>query len=318
MDTLKNTTNKIGVDVSKKKLDIAFDEHTVITIENKESAFFDLLKRLPYALKDVHFIMEATGGYENKLARFLLSQSIEVSVVNAKRVRDYAKAMGRLAKNDTIDAVVIRAFAQAIDLVRLEEKSDDNYELESLIKRQQQLTKLQSVEKQHLETASGKTVVRSIDTVIKLLEKQIISTEKMIIALLESTDSYHERRKLILGVEGIGERTASTLLIQLPELGKLNNKQISALLGVAPFCNDSGPRKGKKQIWGGRKVVRSSLYMPMLSAIQYNPVIKAFYNRLVARGKIRKVAVIACMRKLLTILNSMLRNNTEWNPKHGI
>ncbi len=273
---------------------------------------------MPYPLEEVHFVMEATGGYERKFARFLLSKSISVSVVNAKRVRDYAKAMGKLAKNDAIDAQVIRAFAKAINLVFLEEKSDKDYKLEGLVKRQQQLIKLQTIEKQHLETATGKIVIRSINTVIKLLEKQIVSTEKMIVTLMENTEDHHERKKLLLGVQGIGERTASTLLIQLPELGKLSNKQISALLGVAPFSNDSGPRTGKKQIWGGRKIVRSSLYMPMLNAIQYNPVIKAFYKRLVARGKIRKVAVIACMRKLLTIINSMLRNNTEWNPKYGI
>jgi transposase len=318
MNTLEKVTNKIGVDVSKKKLDIAIDDDTVITIENIESAFQDLLKNFPYPLEEVHFVMEATGGYERKFARFLLSKSISVSVVNAKRVRDYAKAMGKLAKNDTIDAQVIRAFAKAINLVFLEEKSDKDYKLEGLVKRQQQLIKLQTIEKQYLETATEKIVIRSINTVIKLLEKQIVLTEKMIITLMENTEDHHERKKLLLGVQGIGERTASTLLIQLPELGKLNNKQISALLGVAPFCNDSGPRTGKKQIWGGRKIVRSSLYMPMLNAIQYNPVIKTFYKRLVARGKIRKVAVIACMRKLLTIINSMLRNKTEWNPKYGI
>jgi len=318
MNTLEKVTNKIGVDVSKKKLDIAIDNDTVITIENIESAFQDLLKNFPYPLEEVHFVMEATGGYERKFARFLLSKSISVSVVNAKRVRDYAKAMGKLAKNDAIDAQVIRAFAKAINLVFLEEKSDKDYKLEGLVKRQQQLIKLQTIEKQHLETTTEKIVIRSINTVIKLLEKQIVLTEKMIVTLMENTEDHHERKKLLLGVQGIGERTASTLLIQLPELGKLNNKQISALLGVAPFCNDSGPRTGKKQIWGGRKIVRSSLYMPMLNAIQYNPVIKTFYKRLVARGKIRKVAVIACMRKLLTIINSMLRNNTEWNPKYGI
>ena len=318
MNTFEKVTNKIGVDVSKKKLDIAIDEDTVITIENTEPAFQDFLKNLLYPLEEVHFVMEATGGYERKFARFLLSKSVSVSVVNAKRVRDYAKAMGKLAKNDIIDAEVIRAFANAIELIPLEEKSDKDYKLEGLVKRQQQLIKLQTIEKQHLETAIGKTITRSINSVIKLLEKQIVSTEKMIVTLMENTEEHHERKKLLLGVQGIGERTASMLLIQLPELGKLNNKQISALLGVAPFCNDSGPRKGKKQIWGGRKIVRSSLYMPMLNAIQYNPVIKAFYKRLVARGKIRKVAVIACMRKLLTIINSMLRNNTEWNPKYGI
>jgi transposase len=309
--------NKIGVDVSKKKLDIALDDKTVLTIDNDESAFSSLLETLNYPLDDVHFVMEATGGYERKFARFLLSKSIAVSIVNAKRVRDYAKAMGQYAKNDRIDALVIRAFANAVELVFLEEKSKLEQQLESLVKRRQQLVKLHAVEKQHMETTIDPIASSSIEEVLVLLKLQLSSLDAIMEDLLKNNRHHHDRKKLIVGVQGIGEQTASMLLIQLPELGKLNNKQVSSLVGVAPFCNESGQRKGHKVIWGGRKTVRSNLYMPMLSAVRFNPLIKAFYERLIAKGKHPKVALIASMRKLLTILNSMLKNNMEWNPNHG-
>jgi len=309
--------NKIGVDVSKKKLDIALDDKTVVTIDNDDAAFSSFLETLSYPLSDVHFVMEATGGYERKFAWFLLSRSIAVSIVNAKRVRDYAKAMGKYAKNDRIDALVIRAFANAVELVFLEEKSMLEQQLESLVKRRQQLVKLQTVEKQHMETTTDPIASSSIKEVLELLKLQLSSLDVIMEDLLKNNRSHHDRKKLIVGVQGIGEQTASMLLIQLPELGKLNNKQVSSLVGVAPFCNESGQRKGYKVIWGGRKTVRSNLYMPMLSAVRFNPLIKAFYERLIAKGKHPKVALIASMRKLLTILNSMLKNNREWNPNYG-
>jgi transposase len=308
---------KIGVDVSKKKLDIAVDEQTFFTIDNNEKAFIEFLESLDMPLQGIHFVLEATGGYEKKFAHFLLSQSIAVSIVNPKRVRDFAKALGKLAKNDKIDAQVIRAFAKIADLVLLKRKSKADERLKSLIQRRKQLLKHQAVEKQYLETTTDKDLVLSIQDFLDTLSEQIESLDKTIQVLMEADDRYHARKQLVVAVNGIGERTASTLLVQLPELGQLSNKQISALVGVAPFCNDSGERKGKKMIWGGRKEVRSALYMPMLCAIQHNKTIKAFYDRLIAKGKIRKVAVIACMRKLLTILNAMLKNNTPWNPDYA-
>ena len=308
---------KIGVDVSKKTLDIELDEKHIFSIDNNEKAFFDFLKILNEPLDSIHFVLEATGGYERKFANFLLSQSIAVSVVNPKRVRDYAKALGILAKTDKIDAGVIRQFAGVAELVLLKKKSKSDERLTSLIKRRKQLLKHQSTEKQYLETTTDKDVRLSIQDFLDSLAEQIESLDRTIQALMETDKAYNTRKQLIVDVKGIGERTASTILVQLPELGQLSNKQISALAGVAPFCNDSGERKGKKMIWGGRKEVRTALYMPMLCAIQHNKMIKAFYDRLIAKGKIRKVAVIACMRKLLTILNAMLKNNTPWNPDYA-
>jgi len=316
MTKLTQTLKKIGIDVSKKKLDIALDENTFVTIDNKEDAFIGFLKTRD-CWDGFHFVMEATGRYENKFAHYLQSQSIVVSVVNPKRVRDYAKSMGKLAKNDQIDSSVIREYAAAAKLIPLRKKGKEDERLRALTQRRSQLLKHQASEKQHLETTVDTEALKSIHAFLLMLEKQINSLETIIINLLDSDKVYSHKKQLMIGVSGLGERTVSTLLIQLPELGELGNKQISALVGVAPFCNDSGDRKGKKIIWGGRKEIRTALYMPMLSAIQHNKPIKAFYNRLVANGKNRKIAIIACMRKLLTILNSMIKNNTPWNPDYA-
>lgn len=310
------TLKKIGVDVSKKKLDIALDEKLFVTIDNKEEAFIGFLKTRG-CWDEFHFVMEATGGYENKFARFLQSQSIMVSVVNPKRVRDYAKSMGKLAKNDQIDSSVIREYAAAAKLIPLRRKSQEYERLRALILRRKQLLKHQASEKQHLETTFNEEAQSSIHEFMLMLENQIQSIDSTINSILDTEEVYRHKKELILAVSGLGARTVSTLLIQLPELGELSNKQISALVGVAPFCDDSGDRKGRKAIWGGRKEIRTALYMPMLSAIQHNKPIKAFYDRLVAKGKNKKAAIIACMRKLLTILNSMIKNNTPWNPDYA-
>ena len=303
---------KMGVDVAKKKLDIAIDEKKVITIENDEEAFIEFLASMDEQPQKLHFVMEASGGYEKKFAHFLLSQSIAVSVVNPKRVRDYAKALGILAKNDAIDARVIREYAQVAHLIPLKQKSLLDERLKALINRRGQLVKHQTIEKQYLETTTDKELCASIELFLKSLAEQIASMEAHIEALMAADESYRTRMQLITEVNGLGTRAASTLLVYLPELGQLHHKQINALAGVAPYCNDSGDRKGKKMIWGGRKEIRTALYMPMLSAIQHNKQIKAFYDRLIAKGKPPKVAIVACMRKLLTILNAMLKNNTHW------
>ena len=317
MNKTNQTLNKIGVDVSKKKLDIALNEVDFISIDNDVNAFEAFLNTISHPLNDVHFIMEATGGYESKFADFLLKKNIAVSIVNPKRVRDYAKAMGKLAKNDRIDARIIRSFATIANPVLLDKKSPREQKLRNIIKRRRQLLKHQTTEKLYLETTSEQEALDSIREMLEQLEIQIKAMDAEIQALMDADRGYCKKKKILVEVDGIGSQTVATLLANLPELGTLTNKQISALVGVAPFCNDSGERKGKKMIWGGRKQIRTALYMPMLCAIQYNKPIKAFYDRLIKKGKIRKVAVIACMRKLLTILNSMLKNNTRWNPNYA-
>ena len=258
--------------------------------------------------------MEATGGYERKLLNFLLSKGIAVSVVNAKRVRDYAKAIGQHAKNDRIDAHVIRQYAEMAQPKLCVQRTDPALQLDALIKRRDQLVKQRTAEKHHLEAAIHPDPIRSIKKFIKVFDKEIERIETKMKKLIETDKNLKKQMKQLTQVTGIGDITAATLLALLPELGQLSNKQISALVGVAPFCKDSGMVKGHRVIWGGRALIRSTLYMATLSAVHHNKPIKTFYLRLVANGKLKKVALVACMRKLLTILNSMTKNNTEWNP----
>ena len=306
----------IGVDIAKQKFDVSISDQKIASYENNLAGF----KRLLQEIKDkpqTRIAMEATGGYEKPLAHFLQGQGVAVSIVNAKRVRDYAKALGLLAKNDVIDAKVIRMFADAVNPKLLPTVSDTQQALDAQVHRRDQLVKQRAMEKQHLETVGNKEAIRSIKRTIAFLDKEIARIEKTIKALIKTDPTLTEKVDRLSGVKGIGDITALTLIADLPELGQLTNKEISALVGVAPFCRDSGAQKGKRTIWGGRIQVRSILYMAALSAVQYNPPLKAFYDRLLVKGKTKKVALVACMRKLLIVANSMLRNNTEWNPNHG-
>lgn len=317
---MTNTTYEfnIGVDVSKKTLDVSTDQYTSFSVENSKKGFNQLFKRLKgIAPSKLRMVVEATGGYERRFVSFFQANGVAVSVVNAKRVRDYAKAMGRLAKNDCIDAQVIRQFAEVFDPRPIEAKSEEADSLDALVRRRDQLVTQRTVEKQHLESVTDPAVVQSIQRIIKFLAKEIEKIEAKIKALIRADSKLAERVKHITQVKGIGEITASTLVADLPELGVLTNKKIAALVGVAPFCRDSGTLKGKRTIWGGRAQVRSGLYMATLSATKFNPPIKIFYERLLAKGKTKKVAQVACMRKLLTVLNSMLRNQTDWDPNYG-
>lgn len=306
----------IGIDIAKQKFDVSFSDDKSASFDNTPAGFQLLLK----AIKDksqTRIVMEATGGYEKPLAHFLQAQGVAVSIVNAKRVRDYAKALGRLAKNDVIDAKVIRLFADAVNPKLLPTASKTQQALDAQMHRREQLVRQRAQEKQHLETISNKDAIRSIKRTITFLDKEIARIEKAIKALVKADATLTEKVERLSAVKGIGDITALTLIADLPELGQLTNKEISALVGVAPFCRDSGTLIGKRTTWGGRAQVRSILYMAALSAVQYNHPIKAFYSRLLKNGKTKKVALVACMRKLLTVANSMLRNNTDWNPNHG-
>lgn len=295
---------------------MSFSDQKTASFENNLAGFKPLLKELKNK-SQTRVVMEATGGYEKPLAHFLQSQGLAVSIVNAKRVRDYAKALGRLAKNDRLDAEVIRLFAEAVNPHVLATSSDTQQALDALVHRREQLVKQRAMEKQHAETVGHKEAVRSIKRTIDYLDKEIRRIEQAIKALIDAEPALTEKVERLSAVKGIGDISALTLIADLPELGQLTNKEISALIGVAPFCRDSGTLKGKRTTWGGRAQVRSILYMAALSAVQFNPPIKTFYNRLVKNGKTKKVALVAAMRKLLITLNSMLRNNTEWNPEHG-
>lgn len=277
----------MGVDISKLKLDVSISAQKTFSFENNLEGFKRLLKELKNK-SETRVVMEATGGYEKPLAHFLRGQGIAVSIVNAKRVRDYAKALGKLAKNDRIDAEVIRLFAEAVNPQVIATASATQQALDALVRRREQLVKQRAMEKQHLETVSNKEAVRSIKRTIDYLDKEIKRIEQAIKALIDAEPALTEKVERLSAVKGIGDISALTLIADLPELGQLTNKEISALVGVAPFCRDSGTLKGKRTTWGGRAQVRSILYMAALSSVQFNPPIKAFYNRLLKNGKTKK------------------------------
>lgn len=306
----------VGVDVAKDKLDIAFANEQVLTIKNEASVFKKLLKNR--VVQSLCFVMEATGGYEKPLVSFLLTENIKVAVVNAKRVRDFANAMGAYAKNDRIDATMIRYYAEtayAKGRMQLREpRSEVEQRIEALVKRRHQVVEQRAVEQQHQATAYDKDAVRSIKRVIKQLDEEIRTIEAKIQTDIDNDDGLKQKVARLLTVNGIGIVNAMTLVSMLPELGNVSNKEIAALVGVAPYSKDSGKKTGKRTIFGGRALIRSALYMAILSAKRFNKPIKTFYQRLIASGKLEKVAITACMRKLLVTLNSMVKNQSEWNP----
>lgn len=320
MSELTEKLNMVGVDVAKAKLDIAFENQKVMTIENSETGFKKFFKTLSKA-QNYCFVMEATGGYEKAFVSFLLPQQIKVAVVNAKRVRDFANAMGAYAKNDSIDAQMIRQYAQVSyqrgRLQLRESRSVVEQRLEALLKRRHQLATQCGIEKQHLESCCDKQAIRSVKRMIKQLEAEITKVESLIEQDIENDEGLQKRLNRLQAAKGIGSISAYALVSLLPELGKVSNKEIGALVGLAPYSKDSGKKTGRRVIFGGRSLVRSVLYMAILSAVRYNKPIKVFYERLLARGKCKKVALTACMRKLLVILNSITKKQEDWNPDYS-
>ncbi len=315
-----NTTKElkmIGVDVAKDKLDIAIDEKNVITVDNNEAGFKKIVNQLP-TTDGICFVMEASGGYEKSFAEFLLNEKIAVAVIHAKRVRDFAKSMGIYAKNDRIDAIMILQYAQIAyakgNLHTLELRSEAGQAISPLSRRRSQLVNQRAIEKQHLESATNAEVISSIEKVIAYLDTEITDIENKIAAKINADNDLKKNKDRLFEVNGIGEVTASAIIAELPELGQVSNKEIAAIVGVAPYAKDSGNKSGQRVVSGGRALVRSILYMATLSAIRFNKPIKAFYERLLAKGKPKKLALVACMRKLLIILNSITKKECDWNP----
>lgn len=300
----------VGIDVSKDWLDVAMG-HESSRVANDAAGISSLLERLRQGVELV--VMEATGGYETQAASAIAGAGLRLAVVNPRQVRDFAKATGRLAKSDRIDAQVIAAFGQAIEpqVVRLPD--EQTRELQDLVMRRQQLVAMKVQETNRLAMMAGATR-KQIKSHIAWLEKAIDEVSTDITARLRTSPVWREKDELLRSLKGIGPITSSTLMAGLPELGELDRRSIAALVGVAPFNRDSGTFRGKRAIWGGRAHVRQVLYMAAIAAVRSNPIIKAFYERLIARGKPHKVAMVACMRKMLTILNAMTRSNTHWTP----
>lgn len=305
----------VGIDVSKNSLDIQIapdGESLHVAYEDKGIA--ELCRRLGEA-KPTLIVLEATGGLEVRLASELAAQGLSVAVINPRQARDFAKATGQLAKTDRVDAAVLAAFAQAIRPQVRPIKDADSRELDDLVSRRRQLVDMRVQETLRLGTAGSKALQRNLKTHIAWLDKQIANLDDDLTRRLRDSGVWKAKDDLLRGIPGIGPITSVSLLAKCPELGSLNRRQIAKLIGVAPLANDSGKHRGKRFIWGGRADVRAVLYMATISAIRCNPLIKAFAQRLKQAGKPAKVVIVASMRKLLTIMNAMIKSNSPWNPK---
>lgn len=304
----------VGVDVSKNTLDIYIDPaaeavHVAYDDKGVAQVVSRLLKIAPTLI-----VMEATGGLETRLAGELAAKGLPVAVINPRQARDFAKATGQLAKTDQVDAVVLAAFARAIRPAVRPIKDADTRELDDLVTRRRQLIDMRVQETLRLGTAS-KVQSKSLKAHIAWLDKRIASFDEDLTKRLRASDAWRAKDDLLQGIPGVGAVTTLTMLAKCPELGTMNRRQIAALVGIAPLADDSGRHRGKRRIWGGRADVRTVLYMAAISAMTWNSDIKAFATRLQQAGKLPKVVIVACMRKLLTIMNAMVKNNAQWAPK---
>jgi transposase len=304
----------VGIDVSKHSLDVCLlPQASTFSLAYDQNGLQQLCRRLPDPGTCL-IVVEATGGYQRRLVAELVDAGHRVAIVNPRQVRDFARGIGILAKTDRLDASVIARFAQQVRPRTVAKSSEKQDELEQLVSRRRQLVDLRTAETNRLETCSSRPVRKSIQLLVDRLNKDIQRIEKSILAFLESDDDWRGKAAILESAPGIGTITAVSLLADLPELGQLNRQQIGALAGLAPFNHDSGRFQGKRSIWGGRASVRSTLYMATLTAKTWNPVIRTFAQRLEAAGKPFKLVMTACMRKLLIILNTMLKTNSHWNP----
>jgi transposase len=259
-------------------------------------------------------VLEATGGLETRLACELAAQGLPVAVINPRQARDFAKATGQLAKTDRVDAAVLCAFAQAIRPAVRPLKDTTTRELDGLVTRRRQLVAMRTQELNRLPAATSTVMRKSIGRHIGWLEKRIREVEDETKRRLRGSEVWKTKDDLLRTVPGIGPANSSAMLAKCPELGRLDRREIAKLVGIAPLADDSGKHHGRRHIWGGRAELRALLYMATLSAMRFNPVIKVFAERLKAKGKHGKVVVVACMRKLLTILNAMVKTGTPWDP----
>lgn len=311
MNNRPSFSNVVGVDVAKAKLDVAFDETHVVQIDNDEQSIEKMIRNLEHP-EDTIVAMEASGKYEARLVSLLHQHGTAVVVVNPKRVRDFAKALGRDAKTDPIDALTIRYYAQITRPAPHAPKNANDERLEALVDRRNQLKNMISQEQNRLGKTTDREMQKSIKNVLKCLKSQRLKIDQLIAKHLQNDDSNARKIQILDSVKGVGPVMISTILSKLPELGKLNREQLAKLVGVAPMNNDTGKRSGKRRTIGGRSSVRTALYMSTLVATRHNPKIKHFYQRLLAAGKEKKVALVAAMRKLISILNTLIKKDELW------
>jgi transposase len=304
----------VGIDVSKAVLDIAMaPTGEAWSVPNSTEGIGQLVTRLK-ELSPKLIVLEASGGLERRAIAALAGAGLPVVAVNPRQARDFAKATGRLAKTDAIDAAVLALFADRIRPEVRPLRDEQTQELEALVVRRRQVVDMITAEKNRLSAAPpSKRVRTAIGKTIKWLQKQLEEIDSDLDGAVRGCGAWREKEDLLRSVPGVGKVLSRTLLSQLPELGTLGKKQLAALVGVAPLNRDSGTMRGRRFIWGGRADVRAVLYMSALAAARFNPTIKTFHQRLIKAGKLPKVALVACMRKLLTILNAMVRNGTSWS-----
>jgi len=303
----------VGVDVCKASLQVASDPPCGSEVFANDESGIDSLVAYVRKLKPALVVLEATGGLEVPLAAALGPAGIPTAVVNPRQVRDFAKATGHLAKTDAIDAAVLAHFAGAVRPQPRPLPDALARDLTALVARRRQVVQMLTAERNRLSRAP-RSVQARIQAHITYLQQELSSVDEDLNHTIRSSPLWREKDQLLRSVPGVGPVVSTTLLAALPELGTLNRKQIAALVGVAPLNRDSGPFRGRRCVWGGRATVRAALYMSALTAARCNPAIAQFHQRLRAQGKRPKVALTACMRKLLTILNAMLKEGTAWQP----
>ena len=302
----------VGIDVSKNTLDLRIEPAgEAMHVAYDDQGIAQVCRRLVEALPTL-IVMEATGGLETRLAGELAAKGLPVAVINPRQARDFAKATGQLAKTDRVDAAILCAFARAIRPAVRPLKSADARELDDLVNRRHQLVEIRVQETLRLAAASSKALQKSLKTHIAWLDKRITKLDHDLKDRLQTSDAWKVKDDLLRGIPGVGDVTSMTMLAKCPELGQLNRREIAKLVGVAPLADDSGKHRGKRFIWGGRADVRAVLYMATVAAMRCNPAIKPFAQRLKMSGKPAKVVISACMRKLLTIMNAMIKTNSPW------
>lgn len=307
----------VGIDVCKAQLDVAIRPTAqILSVPNDKAGIKTLVKHLE-KLRPTLVVLESTGGLERQVMLGLVGAEISVVMANPRQVRDFAKSTGQLAKTDRIDAAVLAHYAEAIRPQPRPLPDELTLELRALTVRRRQIIDMIIAEKNHLATAC-KAIKKRITAHITYLEQELNDADQDLDRFIGKNPLWKENHEILCSTPSIGRVSSRTMLAELPELGTLGRKQISALVGVAPFPRDSGTLKGRGTIWGGRASVRSALFMATLSAIRFNSVIRDFYKRLKAKGKPSKVALVACMHKLLTILNAMIKNKTRWSENFSL
>ena len=307
------TATIIGIDVSKACLDLwVLPEDRAWRVDYTDAAPAQLVRELT-ELQPVRIVVEATGGLETRLVSELGAAGLPVVVVNPRQVREFARATGRLAKTDRLDAQVLAQFGAVLRPTVRPLPDVTQRELRALVSRRRQLVAMQTQERNRQRQASSELVVAQIDDHLALLGRQAAQLDQDIAALLQDHAPWQTQAQLLRSIPGVGPVLVATLIAQLPELGQASPKAIAALAGVAPYNRDSGQWRGKRSVWGGRRQLRAALYMATLAATRCNPTIRACYQRLLAAGKAQKVALTACMRKLLTLCNAIIKSNTPWH-----